>query len=112
MPCQNAIESTPATLNTKENARKYHFLPRKSMFGLRKNSTLYPKKISFKVSSFKVSNLTTQCSAPRHALCGSECSRRSRAKRNRGEQVCQQTEGQSDGKAFDRTGSEDKQDEG
>ena len=29
----------PATLKTSEKARKYHFLPRKSMFGLRKNST-------------------------------------------------------------------------
>src|ERR1700693_1918151 len=38
-PCQNSMENTPATLNTRENARKYHFLPRKSMFGLRKNST-------------------------------------------------------------------------
>src|SRR6266849_414573 len=34
------MESTPATLNTREKARKYHFFPRKSMFGLRKNSTL------------------------------------------------------------------------
>src|SRR5580658_8072931 len=40
MPCQNSIESTPARLKTSEKARKYHFLPRKSMFGLRKNSTL------------------------------------------------------------------------
>jgi hypothetical protein len=34
------MENTPATLNTNEKARKYHFLPRKSMFGFRKNSTL------------------------------------------------------------------------
>jgi hypothetical protein len=33
------MENIPATLNTREKARKYHFLPRKSMFGLRKNST-------------------------------------------------------------------------
>src|SRR5581483_8081501 len=39
MPCQKIIESTPATLKISENARKYHFLPKKSMFGLRKNST-------------------------------------------------------------------------
>src|SRR5215475_14617948 len=39
MPCQNSMESTPATLNTSEKARKYHFFPRKSIFGLRKNST-------------------------------------------------------------------------
>jgi hypothetical protein len=28
------MENTPATLKTSENARKYHFLPRKSMLGL------------------------------------------------------------------------------
>src|SRR5215472_4332508 len=39
IPCQKSMESTPATLNTNEKARKYHFLPRKSMFGFRKNST-------------------------------------------------------------------------
>ena len=41
IPCQNSMENTPATLNISEKARKYHFLPRKSMFGLRKNSTLF-----------------------------------------------------------------------
>jgi hypothetical protein len=40
MPCQNSIEQTPATLKTSENAMKYHFLPRKSMFGFLNNSTL------------------------------------------------------------------------
>src|SRR5215471_6310464 len=40
MPCQKIIESTPATLKQRENAMKYHFLPRKSMFGFLKNSTL------------------------------------------------------------------------
>src|SRR5579863_3881844 len=30
----------PATLKTREKARKYHFLPRKSMLVLRNNSTL------------------------------------------------------------------------
>src|SRR5437899_7504062 len=40
IPCQKSIEQMPATLNTSEKARKYHFLPRKSMFALRKNSTL------------------------------------------------------------------------
>src|SRR5208282_6555750 len=39
IPCQNSMENKPATLKTSENARKYHFLPRKSMFALRKNST-------------------------------------------------------------------------
>jgi hypothetical protein len=45
MPCQNAIERMPAVLKIREKARKYHFLPRKSIFGLRKNSTLKPSKI-------------------------------------------------------------------
>src|SRR5205823_11148636 len=40
MPCQKNIESTPATLKISEKARKYHFQPKKSMFVLRKNSTL------------------------------------------------------------------------
>jgi hypothetical protein len=34
-----AIETMPATLKISEKARKYHFLPRKSIFVLRKNST-------------------------------------------------------------------------
>jgi hypothetical protein len=33
------MENMPATLNTSEKARKYHFFPRKSIFVLRKNST-------------------------------------------------------------------------
>src|SRR5215471_939348 len=54
MPCQNSMEMTPATLNTNEKARKYHFFPRKSMFGLRKNSTsLKPLFECFKVSRFQ-----------------------------------------------------------
>src|SRR6266702_2427540 len=40
MPCQNTMESSPATLKISEKAMKYHFLPRKSMFALLKNSTL------------------------------------------------------------------------
>src|SRR5438552_834519 len=32
------MEKTPATLNISEKAMKYHFLPRKSMFGFLKNS--------------------------------------------------------------------------
>src|SRR5271157_2670869 len=42
MPCQNAMESTPATLKISEKVRKYHFFPRKSMFVFLKNSTLRP----------------------------------------------------------------------
>src|SRR5580698_3349148 len=40
MPCQNAMERTPATLKISEKVRKYHFFPRKSMFVFLKNSTL------------------------------------------------------------------------
>src|SRR5258708_36083712 len=40
-PCQNSIEQTPAMLNISEKAMKYHFLPRKSILGLRKNSTRF-----------------------------------------------------------------------
>src|SRR5438445_9447323 len=48
MPCQNAMESTPATLKISEKVRKYHFFPRKSIFVFLKNSTLLsiPSKIS------------------------------------------------------------------
>src|SRR5215475_4381069 len=42
MPCQNSIENTPATLNTSEKARKYHFLPRKSMLVLVNSCTASP----------------------------------------------------------------------
>jgi hypothetical protein len=38
MPCQNPMESTPATLKMSEKVRKYHFFPRKSMFVFLKNS--------------------------------------------------------------------------
>src|SRR6266702_8431593 len=40
MPCQKSIDRIPATLKTSDKAMKYHFLPRKSMFALLKNSTL------------------------------------------------------------------------
>src|SRR5438270_2182655 len=39
MPCQNSMEQSPATLKMSEKVMKYHFLPRKSILGLRKNST-------------------------------------------------------------------------
>src|SRR5271168_5113649 len=42
IPCQKKIESKPATLKINEKAMKYHFLPRKSILGSRKNSTLLP----------------------------------------------------------------------
>src|SRR5580700_938382 len=56
MPCQNNMEHKPATLKTREKARKYHFLPRKSMLVLRKNSKrkLQVSRFQgFKVSRFQ-----------------------------------------------------------
>jgi hypothetical protein len=50
MPCQNAMDSSPATLKISEKVRKYHFFPRKSMFVFLKNSIKTP---SFKVSRFQ-----------------------------------------------------------
>ena len=33
-PCQNSRDKTPITLSSSERPTKYHFLPRKSIFGL------------------------------------------------------------------------------
>jgi hypothetical protein len=51
MPCQNAMESTPATLKISEKVRKYHFFPRKSMFVLRKNSKFQTPKFGFELQA-------------------------------------------------------------
>src|SRR5207253_3517666 len=98
IPCQKSMENRPATLKTSENARKYHFLPRKSMFGFRKNSTLYPKEISFKVSGFKPRLTNAQCRATLFAV--EDVVEDHARYENRGEQVRQQTEGQGNGKAL------------
>jgi hypothetical protein len=57
MPCQNAMESSPATLKISEKVRKYHFFPRKSMLVSLKNSirTQVSGLQSFKVSKSKQS---------------------------------------------------------
>jgi hypothetical protein len=34
MPCQKSMEQIPAMLKTSEKAMKYHFLLKKSIFGL------------------------------------------------------------------------------
>src|SRR5215471_16923957 len=96
MPCQKKIESSPATLKISEKARKYHFLPRKSMFELRKNSTACP---------LNAQGLATLMAAEdpvkdhaRYEHCG--------------KQVGCQTETQGDGKSAHRAGSEQEQDDG
>src|SRR5580693_58464 len=90
------IEVRPATLKIREKARKYHFLPRKSMFVLRKNSTASP--------------LYTQRFATLVAVeDGVENYARNE---DRGEQVCQQTEAQGYRKTSHWAGSEQKQDNG
>src|SRR5450755_2823920 len=55
IPCQKKMDKSPATLNTSEKARKYHFLPRKSMFVFLKNSTASPlRKTQFPSCSLPV----------------------------------------------------------
>src|SRR6516162_4302077 len=89
------IEIRPATLKIREKARKYHFLPRKSMLVLRKNSTASP---------LNTQSLATLVAAedgfendPRH--------------KHRGEQVRQQTKTQRDGKSAYRASSKQEQDD-
>src|SRR5271168_1606918 len=62
IPCQNNMENKPATLNTREKARKYHFLPRKSMLVLRKNSKrkLQVSRFVSRFQCFKVSEFQGQ----------------------------------------------------
>src|SRR5580704_17887122 len=78
MWCQNNMENRPATLNTREKARKYHFFPRKSILVLRKNSTccLAPY-LNLRVSGFqsstshgKTETSFSKCSTPHSAAYG------------------------------------------
>src|ERR1700683_4684570 len=124
MPCQNNMENMPATLNTSEKARKYHFFPRKSILVLRKNSTgclapylnLKVSSFEFPVSSFQSSTshrkLETFLNAQRFtALLTAEDPVEDQSRNEyRGKQVGQQTESERDRKPLDRTGSEDEQD--
>src|SRR5450631_1187625 len=93
MPCQNSMENTPATLNTSEKARKYHFLPRKSMFGLRKNSTLCRSPLS-DAERF-ASLVAAQDPVKNHAR-----------NEHGGKQIGDQPKRQGNGKPFDRPGAE------
>src|SRR5689334_15759727 len=98
MWCQNSMERMPATLKISENPRKYHFLPRKSIFVLRKNSTL---------STFE---LDTQSFAPLFA--GQNRIENHAGNKNCREQVCQQTEGQRYSEPAHRPGTNKEQNDG
>src|SRR5271165_4596092 len=96
MWCQKKIENSPAMLKISEKARKYHFLPRKSMFVLRKNSTANP--------------LDAQSLATLVAIeDGVENNARNK---NRSEQVGQKTKAQGHGKSAHRARSKQEQDDG
>src|ERR1035438_6066954 len=129
MPCQKAMESTPATLKTREKTRKYHFFPRKSIFVFLKNSTLLtiPSKVCCSLFVVRCSPslvlqfceriandqqrfLDTQFLA---TLLPAEHPIENHARYEyRRKQIRRQTKYQSGGKPFDRPGSEDKQDGG
>src|SRR5581483_7647084 len=91
IPCQKSIESTPATLKISEKAMKYHFLPRKSMFGLRKNSKPKPQfskfqgfegcKVSKGTNPETFGTLKSKYSMLRPPACGLAPSQKSPAKR-------------------------------
>src|SRR5271165_1916914 len=96
MPCQKKIESNPATLKINEKARKYHFLPRKSILVLRNNSTASP--------------LNTQSLA---TLVAIEDGVENHARNKDGsKKVRCQTKAQGHGKSAHRAGSEQEQDDG
>src|ERR1039458_9589754 len=121
------MEPMPATLKISENARKYHFLPRKSMFVLRNSSTSKPQK-SFCSPSGDCAEcvggegldpgrrqlplvgwLDTQCLA---ALMTIQVGIENHARDEyRGKQVREQTEAQRDRKALHRPCSKQEQDD-
>src|ERR1700679_1459098 len=90
------MDASPATLKISEKARKYHFLPRKSMFVLRNNSTASPLNAQRFATLVTVEN-------------GFE--NYSRNKNGR-EQVGCQTKTQRSGETFHRAGSEKEQNDG
>src|SRR5580698_1044341 len=96
MPCQKKMDESPAMLKISEKARKYHFLPRKSMLVLRNNSTASPLNAQRFATLMAVENGFENYS-------GNE---------NRSEQVGGQTEAERHRKTLHRTGSEQKQDDG
>src|ERR1039458_7714479 len=96
MWCQNNMEQIPATLNTSEKARKYHFLPRKSILVLRNNSTASPLNAQWLATLMATENELKDHTRYEH----------------RGEQVGRQTEAEGHRKSLHRTGSEQEQDDG
>src|SRR5579859_226355 len=104
--CQKSIEKTPATLKISENARKYHFLPRKSMFVFLKNSTCFTfvKNRRTRLASDAqglAALFALQAGVEDHA--GDE---------NSGKNIGQQTKSQRDCKSLHGSGAEQEQDEG
>src|SRR5450759_1112260 len=93
MWCQNNMEQIPATLKTSEKARKYHFLPRKSILVLRNNSTASPLN-----AQWLATLMATENELENHAR-----------DEDRGEQVGRQTEAEGHSESFHRTGSEQEQ---
>src|ERR1700735_5835828 len=96
MWCQNSMEQIPATLKMSEKARKYHFLPRKSMLVLRNNSTASPLNAQRFATLMAVENSFENDSRHKH----------------RSEQIGRQTEAEGHSKTLHRPGSEEEQDDG
>src|SRR5207248_8685971 len=94
MTCQNIMLRMPATLKISEKPRKYHFFPRKSMLVLRKNS------IGLNAQRFS-SFFSLQPGIENHSR-----------HKHRSKDVGEQTESEGHGKAADRPGAKNKQDEG
>src|SRR5436853_2521491 len=99
------MDKIPATLNTKEKARKYHFFPRKSMFGWRRKSTSYQGPF------YESENSAPNLNAERFAalLAAQQPVENHSRNEHRGKQVRQQTEGQRDCESAHRSGTEDEQ---
>src|SRR5215471_12172510 len=93
MPCQNSIENTPATLNTSEKARKYHFLPRKSMLVLVNSCTASPLNAQRLATLVAVENAVEDDARDEY----------------RRKQIGQKTKAQRHGKPANRAGSEQEQ---
>src|SRR5258706_2061233 len=95
MPCQNSMEAMPAKLNTSEKARKYHFLPRKSMLVLRNNSIPTPVSNTQRLATLLPAQHPVK-NYPRNKHCR--------------KQIRRQTKHQRGGKPSHWPGTENKQD--
>src|SRR5579864_1024560 len=130
MWCQNNMDPIPATLKISEKARKYHFLPRKSMLVLRNNSTLNPQKPYWGLgaggqndfhqppasnpSPLRLTSQMTPLNAERFAALMAIQNRLEDHARhkNRGKQVRCQTEAECHREALHRSRAEQEQDDG